>query len=296
MRWRVVLLTVVVMPLCLEGEVLPIRSYTTADGLASDHIDCIVPDSRGFIWFCTPEGLTRFDGYRMVSFGTADGLPHRSVDSFLETRSGAYLAGTDRGLSQFDSRAGGNKFIAHRPAGDGFDRPVYPLRESRSGKIWCGMLGGLFEALSGGRFRRQPLPVSERISVTDILEDPGGQLWVATIDGIFVLGQGGAVQHITKKDGLPDNWVNALLWDSAGRLWAGTRGGLVLLSDGGACSRSGVQRVYADKDGLAGTNVLALAEGSDGAVWMGTSVGISRLLPGIGDSFCWPQWRGCPAI
>ena len=112
---------------------LPIRSYTTADGLASDHIACIVPDSRGFIWFCTSEGLTRFDGYRMVSFGTADGLPHRSVDPFLATR-------------------------------------------------------------------------SERIGVTDILEDPGGQLWVATIDGIFVLGRDGAVKHIAKKDGLPDNW------------------------------------------------------------------------------------------
>jgi ligand-binding sensor domain-containing protein/signal transduction histidine kinase len=284
MRWQAILLTVAALPLSLEGEVLPIRSYTTADGLASDHIDCIVPDSRGFIWFCTPEGLTRFDGYRMVGFGTADGLPHRSVYSFLATRSGAYFAGTDRGLSQLDSRAGGNKFIAHRQAGDGFDRPVYPLRESRSGRIWCGMRGGLFEVLGGGRFRRQPLPGLERTSVTDILEDPGGQLWVATIDGIFVLGKDGAVQHITKKDGLPDNWVNALLWDSAGRLWAGTRGALALLRDGGAGSRSGVQRVYADKDGLAGTNVLALAEGSDGAVWMGTAVGISRLLPGSGDA------------
>jgi ligand-binding sensor domain-containing protein/signal transduction histidine kinase len=282
LRWQTILLTVAALPLCLEGEVLPIRSYTTADGLASDHIDCIVPDSRGFIWFCTPEGLTRFDGYRMVTFGTADGLPHRSVDSFLATRSGAYFAGTDRGLSQFDARAGGNKFIAHRQASDGFDRPVYPLRESRSGRIWCGMRGGLFEVLSGGRFRRQPLPGLGRTAVTDILEDPGGQLWVATINGIFVFRKDGAVQRIAKEDGLPGNWVNALLWDSAGRLWAGTRGGLALLRDGGAGSRSGVQRVYADK-GSSAREVMAMTEGPDGAIWMGTQVGISRLLAGSGD-------------
>ena len=88
---RAILMAAVAVSLCLKGEVLPIRSYTTSDGLAADRIDCIVPDSRGFIWFCTPEGLTRFDGYRMVSFGAFDGLPSGAVDSFLETRSGAYL-------------------------------------------------------------------------------------------------------------------------------------------------------------------------------------------------------------
>lgn len=70
--------------------------HNSRRALASDRFDCIVPDSRGFIWFCTPEGLTRFGGYRMVSFGTGDGLPHREIEALLETRSGAYLVGTRR--------------------------------------------------------------------------------------------------------------------------------------------------------------------------------------------------------
>src|ERR1700733_6168979 len=127
---RALLLAALAVPLCLEGELLPIRSYTTADGLASDHIDCIVPDSRGFIWFCTPEGLTRFDGYRMVSFGAADGLPHRAADTFLETRSGAYFAGPGRGLSQLDASAGGRGFAAYPLGADRFDKPVNTLMES----------------------------------------------------------------------------------------------------------------------------------------------------------------------
>src|SRR5580658_7402101 len=280
---RAILLAAIAVPLCLNGEVLPIRPYTTADGLASDHIRCIVPDSRGFVWFCTPEGLSRFDGYRIVSFDDRDGLPDRSVNAFLETRSGAYFVGTDRGLTQFHSSAAGNKFIAYRQAGDQFDKPVYLLWESPSGRIWCGTRGGLFEVLRGGRFRRQPLPGSERTTVTDILEDPGGKLWVATIEGIVVLGKDGAAQRITKEDGLPNNWVNALLLDRTGRLWAGAREGLVLLRDGGTRGRCGVQRVYTNKDGLDGVNAIALAEGPDGAIWMGTPVGISRLLPGTRD-------------
>ena len=105
------LLAAIALPLCLEGEVLPIRSYTTADGLASDHIYCIVPDSRGFVWFCTPEGLSRFDGYRIVNFDTTDGLPDRSVDAFLETRAGTYFVGTDRGLTEFHSSAAGGSTV-----------------------------------------------------------------------------------------------------------------------------------------------------------------------------------------
>ena len=279
---RAILLAALAVPLYLEAEVLPIRSYTAADGLAANRVDCIVPDSRGFIWFCTPEGLSRFDGYRIVSYGTGDGLPGRSAEAFLETRSGAYFAGTDRGLSRFHASAGGNAFTAYREAGDGVDKPVYLLRQSRSGRIWCGTRGGLFEVLSAGKFRRQALPGLPRTLVTDIVEDAGGKLWVATFEGIVVLEKGGAAQRIAKQQGLPSNWVNALLLDRTGRLWAGTRAGLALMHDGGAGGRYGVQRVYADK-GSAARDVMALAEGPDGAIWMGTQVGISRLLAGSGD-------------
>ena len=47
---------------------LPIETYTTAEGLARDHIRCIVQDSHGFLWFCTTEGLSRFDGYEFVNY------------------------------------------------------------------------------------------------------------------------------------------------------------------------------------------------------------------------------------
>ena len=50
-------------------ERLPIRTYATADGLAHNIVNRIVRDSRGFLWFCTAEGLSRFDGYRFTTFG-----------------------------------------------------------------------------------------------------------------------------------------------------------------------------------------------------------------------------------
>jgi ligand-binding sensor domain-containing protein len=73
-----------------HAERLPIKAYTTADGLACNNINKIVRDSRGFIWFCTADGLSRFDGYSFTNFGPDQGLPHSEVLDLLETRDGTY--------------------------------------------------------------------------------------------------------------------------------------------------------------------------------------------------------------
>src|SRR5262245_15560361 len=45
----------------MRAEQLPIRTYSTADGLGSTFIIRIVRDTKGFLWFCTRDGLSRLD-------------------------------------------------------------------------------------------------------------------------------------------------------------------------------------------------------------------------------------------
>src|SRR5580704_4323011 len=99
MRWRAIVLGLAVSFLFLKGELLPIRTYTVADGLAADSVYGIVADSRGFLWFSTSEGLSRFDGYRFVTYGEEEGLPHALVTALIETRSGDHWIGTPRDLA-----------------------------------------------------------------------------------------------------------------------------------------------------------------------------------------------------
>src|SRR5215470_2463138 len=89
----------------ISAERLPIKTYTTVDGLASNAINRIVRDSRGFLWFCTSNGLSRFDGYAFTNFGTEQGLPHPYVTALLETRDGGYWVATGAGLVRFDPKA-----------------------------------------------------------------------------------------------------------------------------------------------------------------------------------------------
>jgi ligand-binding sensor domain-containing protein len=69
----------------VRAQHLPIKTYTIADGLAHDVINRIVRDSHGYLWFCTHEGLSRFDGYTFTNYGRAQGLLGHDVNDMVET-------------------------------------------------------------------------------------------------------------------------------------------------------------------------------------------------------------------
>jgi ligand-binding sensor domain-containing protein/two-component sensor histidine kinase len=267
----------------LKSELLPIRTYTTADGLASDTIYRIVVDSRGFLWFCTPEGLSRFDGYRFITYGLDQGLPHAAINALIETRSGDHWIGTPRGLSRIATSGKSARFINYRLGPEAAANNILALLETRRGEIWAATAAGLFEWTDPRNFRHREFRGLERAEISDMVEDPDGNLWIATRTGIYECGESGAVQNFTVKDGLPGNWVEMLLLDSKGRLWAALRTGLALITRGATGGWS-VEKVYSYNSGLVGPDVKALYEASDGTLWVGTSLGISRLRLGASES------------
>src|SRR5438105_3455101 len=90
-------LVVLVLAASARAAQLPIKRYTSADGLPHDRIKKIVADSRGFLWFCTVEGLARFDGSTFVSYGVAQGLPMPSTNDVLEVEGKGYWIATNGG-------------------------------------------------------------------------------------------------------------------------------------------------------------------------------------------------------
>jgi ligand-binding sensor domain-containing protein len=81
----------------VSAQQLPVRTYTTADGLPRDLVLRIVRDSHGFLWFCTADGLSRFNGYEFTTYGIEDGLPHPFINDLLETSRGVYWVATNGG-------------------------------------------------------------------------------------------------------------------------------------------------------------------------------------------------------
>ena len=44
------------------------EQLTTNDGLSNGTINSIFKDSRGFMWFCTDDGLNKYDGYKFTIY------------------------------------------------------------------------------------------------------------------------------------------------------------------------------------------------------------------------------------
>ena len=85
----------------LGAERLPVRIYSPVEGLPGIAVHRIVLDSKGFLWSCTNEGISRFDGFEFVNYGTRHGLPEPNANDLLETADGVYWVGTDGGLCRF---------------------------------------------------------------------------------------------------------------------------------------------------------------------------------------------------
>ena len=80
----------------IQAEQLPIKTYTTADGLAHGTVNSIYQDHKGYIWFSTFEGLSLFDGYGFTNFNQRDGLPPGVVNQVAEDRDGRLWVATNR--------------------------------------------------------------------------------------------------------------------------------------------------------------------------------------------------------
>lgn len=271
------------------AERLPVKTYTVADGALRDEANRIEFDSHGFLWVCSSEGLSRFDGYTFTNFTTLDGLPDRHVNDFLETKNGDYWIATDAGLVRLNPRGipGSNE----APLFTLIDAPhavpiaVKTLYEDSDHKLWIGTKNGLFVLHDGGRLEAFDLTgvvsAQDLVDVSSIVADREGIVWVATeSSGLFQILPNGSAKRYGIDDGLPGMSIASLFVDSKNRLWIGMRAGrqigLARWSPPSASGERVPDRVFTEQDGMA-TWVPSLHEASEGLIWVGTTAGLCSI-------------------
>jgi ligand-binding sensor domain-containing protein/signal transduction histidine kinase len=299
------LLPALLFPSLAQAERLPIKTYTVADGLAHNAINKIVRDSRGFLWLCTADGLSRFDGYEFTNYSTNEGLPHPYVSDLLETRKGEYWLATNGGLVRFDpkgiaGKASGNNATDVQPMfstlfPDDLDRrarAITVLFEDHNGSIWCGTMKGLYrlEAANTG-LKLTPVEIGipngipDESYISDLLEDRQGSLWIATTSGLYRRWPDGSFARYVERDGLPGSFLHDLFMDRTGRLWAASRlNGFFSFTADETHKPPAITSKFGIKEGLPANWVFQLFESSDGRFWIATSAGLAEFLPQATDS------------
>ena len=291
-----------------RAEMLPFKNYTTADGLGHDRVEEIVRDSRGFLWFCTGEGLARFDGYAFKNYTQADGLPHRRVMDMIETRDGKYLVATYAGVAVLDPLGAPRRWIdtesrhdippgakepplfrVFRPADVKPDRrswTIMDLIETRDGQIYAATLGGFYQLEQSGDdwiFLRVDAEAwkGKELEFLTLLEDRLGGIWIASSDGLFRKKPGGDIELLENMSG-----GLAMLEDSRGQIWLGGGGGvkgLLVASFPDGQDRPVPTRLYTTEDGLTANDwINELIETSDGRILVGIANAVCEFQPGNG--------------
>jgi len=209
------------------AEHLPIKTYTTADGLPVDIVMRIKRDSHGFLWFCTRDGLSKFDGYQFTTYGKEHGLPHPLVNDLIQSRDGTYWVATNGGgVCNFNpaqrapsgSAARFNVYsLEYNPASNIVNR----LCEDREGRIWAGTDWGLFYFdQTQDRFIAA---VPDAIEVYSLVADRQGGLWIGAWNQLWRRSSDGQFARYSFQVGRDLGRILSLLQDDKGKLWVGSR-------------------------------------------------------------------------
>jgi signal transduction histidine kinase/ligand-binding sensor domain-containing protein len=129
------------------AQQVAVRHYTVDDGLANDTVGSAYQDSHGFLWFATAEGLSRFDGYRFVTYSKSDGLGANVVHRIEESLDGTLWVATAGGLSKLIETPGRGSFVttAVRPG-----RAVSAFAVASDNAIWCIQDDGVYRGIAHG--------------------------------------------------------------------------------------------------------------------------------------------------
>lgn len=269
---------------------MPVHTFDAADGMPRDAAFCVVPDSKGFLWLCTNEGLSWFDGYRFNNYGATDGLAHRIVNSVVQTSGGTLLAGTDGGLSRLDPADAGSLSKTFRTVEADATSPkgIFDLVQDRDGVVWGAGFNGIFRLERpdnpGSKLHFEEIASSQGsagngLGVTALAADRDRTLWIGTNKGLARRLPGGRIDW---PEGLPTFPINTLLIDRENRLWAGTLNGLwrvdVPTVEGPAkAGQLHAVRFFTKQDGLASERIHCLYQSSSGTLWIGTAASLSEL-------------------
>ena len=221
-----------------------IVNYSIPQGLSQSAVNCILQDSRGFIWIGTQDGLNKFDGYKFTVYrhqpSDTNTLSNSYIKSMVEDQEGNIWLATRDGLNKLNPFTGFITSYFYNP----YDiysissNEIHHLYLDRQGILWINTIESLdrFD-IEAGKITRHPhfSDVFTAITGADkyfpIFEDSRGMLWVGSKDGLFYFDKD--VEQFRRyeydpanSNSISNNIIKTIIEDDTGLLWIGTENGL----------------------------------------------------------------------
>ncbi len=303
------------VPFLSYAQQYNIKAFSTKSGLANSTVNNIFLDTRGYLWFSTQGGVSRFDGRFFKNYTSHDGLPGIDITSVTEDlRGNIWITTNNFGVSKFDG-----KTFTNYSTKDGLGSDVvYSAYVDTDNKIWFATFGGI-SCFDGKSFTnlttKDGLPSNEFFAVTG---DQHHNLWF----GMRKKGlckydphsgpNGRRFTEYSYEDASVEVNVFTLQFDDAGKLWIGTTSKGVCFLEEGKIVPSNIDKLrssfissirqdrhhaiwigsdiglykymsgragtlFTEKNGLVSANIFSLCEDYEGNIWAGTGLGVNQF-------------------
>lgn len=158
------------------------KNYTTNDGLLSNTVRAILPESNGKVWIGTNRGLNLFDGTGFTKFNSDEGLSGNIILSLAKDKSDRLWIGTASGLN---SMTPDGKISVYRDSNGNLHSNVFCIYPDAGNNIWVGTDNGLLLFRNG---KLVTFTIQDGLYddiAFQILEDGPGNLWMSCNKGIY---------------------------------------------------------------------------------------------------------------
>ncbi len=284
-----------------------IQHYSTKDGLPSNNCFFALQDSKGYLWFGTDAGVSRFDGRRFENFTIDNGLPDNQIIQIKEDKKGRiWFIAFNGEMSYFLDG------IIYNSSNDKalqllkFNAVVMSMFQDSQDRLWFGTNKNMLFMFDGKTLTKFAVKhTTNQFFFTYVNEDAKGRIWIYSNksvkvyeNGIFKESSDIPLEPLSYKTmmNLPDN--SLLYLDKAGLNYRKGNNNVLLnkidpaLTDGNPgyfyathhelwlSNKNGVYHL--DEKGkvthyLQGIATVQVIKGSNENMWFTTSNGIYML-------------------
>jgi len=231
------------IPVPISGNFLPVFGHTDFYNATSksNTVWSMLQDKKGNIWFGTGDGVYCYDGKKFSRFLdnpeviNKNNLQLRMVDCILEDKNGIiwFASGMppgEEGICRYD----GKSVVNFKPKNEGWFRKIIEDKDRNllfatriHGVLSCSLSGNL--SIASFSLFPQPKELLNN-SLTNILKDKAGNIWMAsdygnfvgdTLGGVWCYKQSEAGEKAFTK--ITSKEVFFMLEDMVGNIWIGTR-------------------------------------------------------------------------
>lgn len=260
----------------------------TAEGLSQINVNCIMQDSRGFMWIGTRNGLNRFDGYQFLNFrydaADSSSLSNNMINDIAEDRYGNIWLATQGGLNMYERKTG--RFIRYmhddKLKGTISSNVLNRLAFDGPGHIVIAMQNGGLDNFDISKHAFTHLYIAQdgkpEYNFRTVYTDRTGTIWAGSgATGLYRLD---LKNHSFRNIPLTGNAHQAaghnvvcMHDDPFGNLWVGTQDdGLFRLNVATNACRQ-FQHQKNDPASLSGNTIYSINYDGDGYLWVGTENG-----------------------